>query len=281
MFFRKIQKKQEENEDMIGIFDTGIGGLTVVKQVFKYLPEYEIIYLGDTGRFPYSTKPLKDKLNFSLQDAKFLIKHGAKILLIACNTITSFAGQEIRKKSSVPVFDVISAGAYAASKITKNYRVGLIGSRDTINGNIYKFCLKKINPKIKLFPQATQLLIYLVEENYINYPETTQIVRNFLEPFRKDNIDTLILGCTHLPYLKKEIKKVTGEKIVLIDPAEELAFQVKEYLNNHAETKNKLAQGQNHKFFISGDVDNFQKSAKKNFSMDLKNIYPLFWDDEN
>ena len=202
-------------------------------------------------------------------------------MLIACNTITSFAGQEIREKSSVPVFDVISAGAYGASKVTNNYRVGLIGSRDTINGNIYEFCLKKINLKIKLFPRATQLLIYLVEENYIDYPETTQIVRNFLEPFRKDNIDTLILGCTHLPYLKKEIKKAVGERIALIDPAEELALQVKEYLNNHTKTENKLARGRNHKFFVSGDVDNFQKSAKKIFGIDLKNVSHLVWDNEN
>jgi len=268
-------------KNMIGIFDTGVGGLTVVKQVFKYLPEYEIIYLGDTGRFPYSTKPLENKINFSLQDAKFLIKHDAKILLIACNTITSFAGQEIREKSSVPVFDVVSSGAYAASKITNNYRVGLIGSRDTINSNIYEFYLKKINPEIKLFPRATQLFIYLVEENYIDYPETTQIVRNFLEPFKKDSIDTLILGCTHFPYLKKEIKKAVGERIVLIDPAEELALQLKKYLNNHSKIKDKLARGQNHRFFISGDVDNFQESAKKIFNMDLKNIYHLVWDNEN
>jgi len=266
---------------MIGIFDSGIGGLTVVKQVFKYLPEYEIIYLGDTGRFPYSTKPLENKINFSIQDAEFLIKQDAKILIIACNTITSFAGQEIRKKSSIPVFDVVSSGAYGASKITNNNRVGLIGSRDTINSNIYGYYLKNINPEIKLFPRATQLFIYLVEENYIDYPETTQIVKNFLEPFKKDNIDTLILGCTHFPYLKKEIKKAVGERITLIDPAEELALQVKEYLNNHTGIENKLTRGRNHKFFVSGDVDNFQKSTKNIFNMNPKNIFHLVWDNRN
>jgi glutamate racemase len=268
-------------KNMIGIFDSGIGGLTVVKQVFKYLPEYEIIYLGDTGRFPYSTKPLENKINFSLQDAEFLIKQDAKILIIACNTITSFAGQKIRKKSSIPVFDVVSSGAYGASKITKNNRVGLIGSRDTINSDIYKLYLKNINPEIKLFPRAAQLFIYLVEENYIDYPETTQIVKNYLEPFKKDNIDTLVLGCTHFPYLKKEIKKAVGKRINLIDPAEELVLQLKEYLNNHTKTENKLARGRNHKFFVSGDVDNFQKSAKKIFSIDLKNVSRLVWDNEN
>ena len=122
-----------------------------------------------------------------------------------------------------------------------------------------------------MFSRATQLFIYLVEENYIDYPETTQIVRNFLEPFKKDNIDTLILGCTHFPYLKKEIKKVVGKKITLIDPAEELAIQVKEYFNNYTKTENKLVWGRNHKFFVSGDVVNFQKSAKNTFHLALNN----------
>jgi glutamate racemase len=265
---------------MIGIFDTGIGGLTVVKQIFKYLPDYQILYLGDTGRFPYSTKPLKNKVKFSLQDAEFLTNKGAKILLIACNTITAFAGKEIYEQSSVPVFDVVSAGAYSAAKFTKNHRIGLIGSRDTVSSNVYVSCLKTINPKIQLFSRATQLFIYLVEENYIDHPETAQIVKNLLEPFEKDNIDTLILGCTHFPYLKKEIAHAMGKGVTLIDPAEELALQVRKYLNNHKKLKDKLVQSQEHRFFVSGDISSFQESAENIFNIDLKNIDRFVWDNE-
>jgi glutamate racemase len=263
---------------MIGIFDTGVGGLTVVKQIFRYLPGNEIVYLGDSGRFPYTTKPLKIKIAFSLQDAALLVEQGAEILLIACNTITAFAGHEIRKEFSFPVFDIVSAGAYGASRATKNNRVGVIGSRDTINSNIYDISLKKINPDIQVFQQATQLLIYLVEEDYINYPETCNIVKNLLKLIKKHDIDTLILGCTHFPFLKKDIREAMEGKVALVDPAIELARQVKTYLDDNVEVKKRMKLGKDHRFFISGDLDNFRKSVKKFLHIEIKNIYPLIWD---
>ena len=163
-------------------------------------------------------------------------------------------------------------------RLLENHRIGLIGSKDTVTSKIYESYLHQIDSRIRLFPMATQLFIYLVEENYIDYPETIQIAKNLLTPFNDKNIDTLILGCTHFPYLKKIITSIMGEKVTIIDPAEELAFQVKCYITNNIEIEKNLAKSHNHRYFVSGDITSFKESAKNIFRIDPENISHLVWD---
>lgn len=236
---------------MIGIFDSGVGGLTVVREILKKLPDYQIIYFGDTARTPYGTKSRETIIKYAREDAKFLLERGAKIIVIACNTASAVASEILRKELGVPVFEVIGPAVEKAVAVTKNKKIGVIGTRATIRSGVYEESIKKINSEIQVFSQACSLLVPLVEECWLDKPETKRIVKKYLQPLKNKQVDTLILGCTHYPVLKSIIQSHIGRRVKLVDSAEEVVDKLKNFLAGQVEVEKKLAKGAGHKFYVS------------------------------
>lgn len=254
---------------MIGIFDSGIGGLTVVKKIFDHLGEYQILYLGDTANFPYGGRGEEVIKKCALKNAEFLIKNGAKIIVVACNTASAIAVDELRKKISLPIFEVVSPAVKAAVKITSG-RIGIIGTRATINSKVYEKLINQQNPSIKVFSQAAPLIVSLVEEGWLKKQETKRIIKGYLKSLRSEKIDTLILACTHYPFLKQMIQVKIGRHVKIIDPSEEIAKEIKEFLSKNPEIEKTLIKGLDHKFFVSDLTPKFQELAVKWLEQKIK-----------
>ncbi len=214
---------------MIGIFDSGVGGLTVVKELRRQLPGASFIYLGDNARTPYGNRSQDIIQKYSSDDVEFLIGKGAKVIVVACNTASALAGEYLKQKYDLPIFEVITPAAAAASQVAIGH-VGVIGTRGTINSNAYGRQLQGLRPELLISSQACPLLVPLVEENLFNRAETKMILRSYLHPLKLKGVDTLILGCTHYPLLKKHIQIKVGGQVKLIDPAEEVIKSLGEYL---------------------------------------------------
>ncbi|MBI2600154.1 glutamate racemase [Candidatus Daviesbacteria bacterium] len=210
----------------IGVFDSGIGGLTVVKEIINTLPNESILYIGDTARVPYGTRGKKVITKFALELANFLIKKKIKVLVVACNTISATCLKEIEKVSPVPVIGVIQPAAQHALTITKNGKIGVIGTRATIGSKVYEENLGK-NTEVKLM--SCPLFVPLAEEGLISSPATKIIAKEYLNKFT-DGLDTLILGCTHYPVLRKVIQQVVGKKVTLVDSAKPTALTLNKLL---------------------------------------------------
>ncbi len=213
----------------IGVFDSGLGGLTVVKEIMKLLPNEKIIYFGDTARVPYGSKSEVVITKYSLEITKFLKTKNIKILVVACNTATAMALEKIREIVDIPVVGVIEPGSRRAIKTSENGKIGIIGTAGTINSDSYKKAIQKSKKKINVIQKACPLFVPLIEEGMLNDFITDEIIKRYLNEF-KEKIDTLVLGCTHYPLIKKSIKKVLGSEIILIDSAEETAIEVREIL---------------------------------------------------
>lgn len=255
---------------MIGVFDSGVGGLTVVREIFKKLPDYKIIYFGDTARTPYGTKSKETIIKYAREDAKFLLDHGAKIIVIACNTASAVAAEILRAEAGVPVFEVIMPAVRAAFSATKKGKVGVIGTRATVTSGVYETMIKKENKNIQVESQACPLLVPLVEEAWLNQPETKKIVRKYLQPLKNKQIDTLILGCTHYPVLKNIIKTRTGKRVALVDSAEEVVQELKIFLTKNSEVEKSLVKDGEHKFFVSDLTAQVPKIAEKLLGKEVK-----------
>lgn len=214
----------------MGIFDSGLGGLTVVKEVKKRLPNESIIYLGDTARVPYGTRSKETVTKFSLQDACFLTGQNVKCVVIACNTASALAFKEVKRELTLPVFDVVSAGARSAIKTTKNKKIGVIGTRGTIASQAYQKAIRKQNLKILVYEKACPLFVPLIEEGEITGKIIEMIASKYLNPLRNNKIDTLILGCTHYPIIEDIIREKVGERIVLVNSGEEIAKVLSSFL---------------------------------------------------
>ena len=244
----------------IGIFDSGIGGLTVAKEIIKVLPHESIIYLGDTARVPYGTRDKKTITRFSLELTRFLLKQRVKALVVACNTISATCLPEIQKVSPVPVIGVINATIQEALKASGNQSIGIIGTRATINSKAYEKSIKKSNAGVKIVSQPCPLFVPLAEEGFISHKASGIIADEYLGIFKNSKIDTLILGCTHYPILAKLIQKSVGKKIRLVDSALPTAkalkalLQEKNLLNNSSK-KPKL------KFYVTDAPERVYKIA--------------------
>ncbi len=245
---------------MIGIFDSGVGGLTVVGELRKQLPDYQLLYLGDKARFPYGPKGREVILKYALEDAHFLINQGAKIIVIACNTASTQADQ-VRKEVKLPVFDVIGPAIRRAAEISKNKRVGVIGTRATIASGLYEQGLKKVDARFEVIAHPAPLLVSLVEEDWIKKPETKTILKKYLQPFKVRSIDTLILACTHYPLLKDLIQIKIGRRIKLVDPAEEAAKEIKEFLIMNSQIEKELTKDSKSKFYFTDITPQVQNLA--------------------
>ncbi|MFC1663028.1 glutamate racemase [Patescibacteria group bacterium] len=247
---------------MIGVFDSGIGGLTVVKEIFQQLPDYPVIYFGDTARTPYGTKSEKTIKQYALEDANFLLRQGASMIVIACNTASAVAAEFLKKELKVPVFEVISPAVLAAERLTQNKKIGVIGTRATINSHIYKHELRKRDKDHEVYSQAAPLLVPLVEENWLKRSESMMILKRYLLPLKQKNIDTLILGCTHYPLLHDAIARKIGYAVSLVDPASETVGQIKGWLKNNPEQADKARQQNGQHFFVSDVTPHFQNIAE-------------------
>lgn len=250
----------------IGLFDSGVGGLTVMKQVIKELPNESIIYFGDTLRVPYGNKSEQIIKNFAIQISKFLLKQNIEMLIIACNTATSYSLKSLSQILPIPVIGVINPGSVAAKNITKNKRIGVIGTKGTINSKAYEKSLKSLDPSIKVFQKACPLFVPLVEENLINDNITFLVAQKYLEELKNYEIDTLILGCTHYPIIKNVISDVLGKNVNIIDSAIETAKVAKSILKNT--NKNEKF----YKFFVTDYTEFFLEFTSKILNLDINNI---------
>lgn len=222
------------NSKPIGVFDSGVGGLTVVKEMLAATPNEHIIYFGDTARVPYGTKSARVVREFALQDAQILLKHDVKMIVVACHTATSMAMDALTERFALPIIGVVEPGVKAALETTKNGKVGVIGTRSTISSGTYPRLLNEAGSDVEVFSQACPLFVPLAEEGWLDHEVTRQVAHIYLDSFLKNRIDTLILGCTHYPLLKPLLTRVLGSDIQLIDSAEETAKAVMTVLRLHA-----------------------------------------------
>ncbi|MFA5073179.1 MAG: glutamate racemase [Nitrospirota bacterium] len=239
----------------IGIFDSGIGGLTVFKEVSRLLPCENIVYLGDTARVPYGSRSEETIIRYSFECADFLLKQKIKILVIACNTVSSVNLAAIKQRLSIPVIGVIEPGAQAAVRATKNKRIGVIGTEATIMSSAYTKAIRSIDDTVEVFSTACPLFVPLVEEGWGESEIARLVAEKYLSLFVEKNIDTIVLGCTHYPLLKNVIKQVIS-RTAIIDSGVETGNALECILRNHSLLKTDQSQGQ-HNFFVTDSVKRF------------------------
>lgn len=248
------------NKAPIGVFDSGVGGLTVVKEIMNQIPGESIIYFGDTARLPYGSKSKETVITYTRQIIRFLMGKGVKALVIACNTASAFALETVKEEVDIPIIGVVKPGAKVAAQTSKNGNIGVIGTEGTIQSGIYTEFLSKTNPNVKVFGKACPLFVPLVEEGLIDDPVTLEMARRYISDLLKYDIDTLVLGCTHYPLLRKTIRKIVGEKIALVNPAYETARTLNKVLIEKGLENDKILKT-DHKFYVSDGAEKFKKFA--------------------
>ena len=247
----------------IGVFDSGIGGLTVVREIMRQLPNEKIIYFGDTARVPYGSKSKDTITRYSRQICRFLMTKEVKTIVVACNTATAYALDELEKEIDLPMIGVLKPGAKVAAETTKNGKVGVIATRATIGSESYTHYIKQINPEATVLGKACPLFVPLVEEGLLEDPVTDEIAMRYLSELKDEEIDTLILGCTHYPLIRKTIGRTMGEGVTLVNPAYETARELKEQLAmRNLLNEEKVDLGTNkYQFYVSDAADKFQQFA--------------------
>jgi len=254
---------------MIGIFDSGIGGLTVAKEVLRLLPEYRLLYLGDTARLPYGNRSPELIYQFAEQAVDYLFKQGCQLVVVACNTASADALRKIQQKwlpENYPdrkVLGVIRPVAEVAAKVSRSGRIGVVGTRGTVLSGAYERELMTLNPRAAVFQQPCPLLVPLIEEGWLSRPETIKILRYYLRPLKLRKIDTLILGCTHYPILMKQFRSICGRSIQVLDPAAIVAEKLEDYLRRHQEIESKLIKDKKHQFIVTDLTEIFAANAEK------------------
>jgi glutamate racemase len=252
----------------IGVFDSGIGGLTVLKELTRLLPGEDTVYLGDTARVPYGSKSRETVVRYALEDAAFLLRHGVKLIVVACNTASAFALDALKKGVDIPVVGVIEPGARAAVSATRTGRVGVIGTEGTIRSNVYSSALEGMDKKVAAYARACPLFVPLVEEGWIDDPVTTLVAERYLVEMKAAGIDTIVLGCTHYPLIKGAISRVLGPGVSVIDSGEAAAGEVKRVLTAMG-LLNRRASGGAHGFFVTDSPERFVSVGKRFFGAGL------------
>ncbi|MCF7912100.1 MAG: glutamate racemase [Candidatus Cloacimonetes bacterium] len=255
----------------IGIFDSGVGGLTVFREIRKQFPQEDILYFGDTARVPYGPKSPDTIIQYSIQNARFLLQNRAKIIVVACNTASALALPILQSMLPVPVIGVIQPGAKAAVEHSANHKIGIIGTYGTVNSGAYQQEIHKLNPEIEVLAKACPLFVPLVEEGWEDHTVTHQIAAEYLSEFLQADYDTLILGCTHYPILKDTLIKVTAGKIKLIDSAEVIASELESELPE-IETS---GIGKN-LFYVSDNEEKFRSIASRITGTNLEYLNKVF-----
>lgn len=260
---------------MIGIFDSGVGGMTVARAVEQLLPHYPLTYLGDIARTPYGTKSARTIIEYSIENTRFLLDHGAKLIIIACNTASSVATDRLRDEFDIPIIEVITPAVEQALRQSGKGRIGIIGTRATIRSGVYETMILAQQPGHKVFSSACPLLVPLVEEGWMSKRETKMILRRYLHPLKDQQIDTLVLGCTHYPLLKHLIQPRIGKRVTLIDSS----IAAAEYLRQYLASNTVLTEDENHlpnenRYFVTDLTESAQFIAAKIFNRPI-NLRPI------
>lgn len=258
-----IRNREGLADAPIGVFDSGVGGLTVAREIMRQIPNEKIIYFGDTARVPYGSKSKETITRYSRQIVRFLQEQQVKAIVAACNTASAYALDEIEKELDIPMIGVVKPGAKVAAETTQNGRIGVIGTEGTIGSQIYSTYINEINPKIKVLGKACPLFVPLVEEGLWQDPVTDEIATRYLSVLIDSGIDTLILGCTHYPLIRSTVGRIVGESVTLVNPAYETAKELKELLEKE-NLLNRKAQGLGtncYRFYVSDMADKFQTFA--------------------
>jgi glutamate racemase len=242
----------------IGIFDSGVGGLTVVQAMAQAYPSESLIYFGDTGRYPYGVRSKRVIVEFSRELAGFLEHQGCKFLVVACNTASALAIEEVRASVGVEVIGVIEPGAQAAVRATRNRRVGVIGTEATIGSGSYTSAIRTLAPEIEITALPCPLFVALAEEGFSGREATRLVAEEYLAPFKDAGVDTLVLGCTHYPLLREDIGAVMGPGVRLIDSASEVARVVGERLAARNHQSENLADGER-RYYVSDTPEKFAR----------------------
>lgn len=258
----------------IGIFDSGVGGLTVLREIIKVLPQEDTVYLGDTARVPYGTKSPETVVRFARQITSFLVSRDIKLLVVACNTASAVSLEALQAEFPIPIVGVIEPGAAQAAAVTKSGKVGVIGTAGTIRSSAYTKAIKRINPDIEVITAECPMFVPLAEEGWIDNDVARLTAEIYLKNLQRSGIDTLVLGCTHYPLLKGIIREVMGEAVRLVDSAEETARVVREILAERDETRPDMERG-NHHFFVTDVPAGFIRVGNRFLGGALGDVYQV------
>ena len=253
---------QDKNllEMPIGVFDSGMGGLTVMREIMRQIPNEKVIYFGDTARVPYGSKSKETVTRFSRQIVRFLQSKQVKAIVVACNTASAYALDDLEKEIDIPIIGVVKPGAKVAAEATRNGQVGVIATEGTISSNIYTTYIRQLRPEVQVTGKACPLFVPLVEEGLWQDPVTDEIAKRYLSSLIDTGIDTLILGCTHYPLLKTMIGEFMGQKVTLVDPAKTAAHHLERMLSERGLKAAQEHEGQAH-FYVSDVPDSFVQTA--------------------
>lgn len=254
---------------MIGVFDSGFGGLTVLKEFLRVLPAYDYVYLGDNARTPYGDKSDEALYHYTRQAVDFLFKRGCELIIIACHTASARALRKIQQEYLPEVYPerrvlgVVAPLVESAVKLDCSHKLGVIGTKSTISSGVYKKELEKLRNDLAVFEQACPLIVPLVEEGWTGKPEARMILKKYLRPLKVKQIDTLILGCTHYPLMLKDIKRIMGGRVKVVNPAAAAAEKLADYLKRRPEIERKLKQNGKSVFYTTDDANKFRELGRK------------------
>lgn len=255
----------------IGVFDSGVGGLTVAREIMRQMPMEKMIYFGDTARVPYGNKSQETVIRYSKQIIRFLRTQEVKAIVIACNTATACALEAVEKNLDIPIIGVIRAGARAAVDATKNGKIGIIGTEATIGSGVYTEIMYQMNPAIEVTGKSCPLFVPLVEEGLLHDSVTDEIASRYLSCLKGKYIDTLVMGCTHYPLLRSTLKRIMGDEVALINPAYETALELKALLEEHHMTCDPRDEAsEQYRFFVSDMAEKFTDFATSILPLDVK-----------
>lgn len=255
----QINMELMRSDAPIGVFDSGVGGLTVVREIMRQIPNEKIIYFGDTARVPYGSKSQETVTRFSEQIVRFLRTFQVKTIVVACNTASAYALETLEKNIDIPIIGVVKPGAKAAAEVTKNKKIGVIATEATIGSKIYSQYIQQISSDVEIYGKACPLFVPLVEEGLLQDPVTDEIARRYLAELIDIDIDTLILGCTHYPLIRSTLQRIIGDSVTLVNPAYETALELKRLLGS----MNMLNQeppglgSDRYRFYVSDKAEKF------------------------
>lgn len=265
----------------VGVFDSGVGGLTVAREIMRQMPEERIVYFGDTARVPYGSKSKDTIVRYSRQIIRFLRTQGVKAIVIACNTASAYALETVAAESDIPIIGVINAGARTAVHATRNGKIGVIGTEGTIGSGIYAEVMREMRPDIEVVGKPCPLFVPLVEEGLLHDSVTDEIASRYLSVLKGKYIDTLVLGCTHYPLLRSTLGRLMGDAVTLVNPAYETAIELKALLEEQGLSRDPsaAAEGEKYRFFVSDLAEKFTDFAtsilpdevKKTHKIDIEN----------
>ena len=269
--YREENKLIMDKNAPIGVFDSGVGGLTVAREIMRQIPNERIVYFGDTARVPYGSKSKDNIIKFSRQIIRFLQTENVKAIVIACNTASALALDEMQQEFDLPILGVVKPGAKVAVETTANKRIGLIGTEANIRSGVYTRYIKSLDDEAKVFEKACPLFVPLVEEGWLHDDITLQVASRYLEELKEKDIDTLIMGCTHYPLIRSTIRKVTGDEVNLVNPAYETAIELKNLLerDNLANKCDVDSPSSMYRFYVSDAEEKFKLFANSILPFDI------------